>query len=221
VLRGLALWSLPSAFDWVTAERTEKVLAALRAALPLLLEQFGASALEDHLDRLLPGLPEVERTALDRMCKAIGLATQRPVVPREVNRAQSPPARYLDAAGLRGVHDPEARHQQLLAKLQLMSVTDDPAYIQALLCLAVFDGLAREAVQRLLETSRAQTQPIHRDRRTLLASLIDDLVETTTPARPEVVFDLGVCAEILRNGQRDVTQELYYLTTWTGWAGYA
>lgn len=206
VLRGLMLWDLSSAFAWLEENaRDGAVMSALRAALALLVAQFGPSVLLERLARLVSRLSDADRTALARTCKAIGLGD--PVA--AATDANASLARDLDDAGLSRLSDPEELRERLAEKLRAMDVaSDDPKYVRALLFLAnaFLDASAtRDALNRLLATWRAPGASISDVQRDDLARSIEDLDRTA--AEPDITFDLHAFAYMLRNEDRNVITE--------------
>lgn len=215
VLRGLALWHLDSAFAWLDDHVGDAAaMAALRAALPLLVEEFGPGALQDHLARLTSRLPDDDAAALARTCHAIGLADARSRL--DLLAPEPPPtdpaslARHLERVGLRQVTDPEELRERLTAQLDASNpASDDLAYVRALLVLgaALLDPAAAcKALRRLRAAWRGSTASMSDARRNRLAQLIDE-VESAGPAL-EVSYELEALAYMLRNEHLNITAEL-------------
>jgi hypothetical protein len=149
VIRGLALWSLDEVFAWLSEIYwADESLAALRATMPLFLQDFGPEALQPRLEFLLKRIAAEQRRKLTTLCEAIGLVmsskeltTTTTKLPRRVRvtreRAES---LRLQLDSWTATGDP-SQTRQLLVEAQ--SVLDSSACVAA---------LEREATRALTES---------------------------------------------------------------------
>lgn len=233
VLRGMVHWDLGMAFRWIADHARDAAIgAALRAALPLLVDRLGRGPIVDQLAQLAPRLPGDARAALADTCRALRLgdleAWARGAAGRVALAAAAAPLpddaapartryladpRLLHDARLSALSDPAELRARLAADLRAIDPAEEPpGYVRALLLLAnalLDPGELRGAAGRLYAWCAGDAPASDAKREALIATLEElDRVRTTS----EISFELQACVYLLRNRQRNVRLELERFT---------